>query len=123
MVYTNITWFSDSIVSGEQLTLLLKGKSNRGFRGFLIQALDGDKKPVGEFTFSASQIAKCLKCRWWNNCGSITHKNAGVKRRVVAEWRSPEDFVGTVQFRYTIVTSYDEYWVNVDGPTVKVSKA
>ena len=42
----------DNIRGGDELTLFLKGKSNRGFRGFLIQALDIDGKPVGNFTFS-----------------------------------------------------------------------
>ena len=112
----------DSMMSGEQLTLIIKGKSNRGFRGFVIQAQDEDGKPLGEFKFSSAARAQCLKCRWWDTCGSITHKNAGLKRRVVTDWRSPGDYAGTVQFKYSIVTSYDEYWVNVNGPTVKVTK-
>merc|ERR1712223_2038310 len=93
-----------------------------GFRGFLIQALDKEGNQVGDFKFSRAQRAKCLECRSGNTCGSITHKNASLKRQVVANWLSPKDFVGTVQFRYTIVTSYDEYWVGVNVPTVSVSK-
>ena len=88
----------------------------------MIQALDKDGKPVGDFTFSDSQRAKCLKCRWWNTCGSITHKNASLKRRVVASWSAPQDFDGNVQFKYSIVTSYDEYWAGIEGPTVFVRK-
>ena len=111
-----------AIKSGGEVTLLVERKSNPGFRGFLIQALDKDGNQVGDFKFSRAQRAKCLECRSGNTCGSITHKNASLKRQVVANWLSPKDFVETVQFKYTIVTSYDEYWVGVNGPIVSVRK-
>ena len=110
--------FLASVQSNETVDIFIKGKDNRKFRGFLIQALDDDGNIVGTFSFDASQRAKCLECN--NPCDSITHKNAAMKSKVVATWTPPSDFTGTISFRYTIVLSYSEYWVAIDGPTVNV---
>ena len=112
---------NDSIQGGDEVTLTIKKKSDRRFRGFLIQALDCDEKPIGKFTFTSAQRAKCLECAP-NACGSITHTNSGMKSRVVATWTSPQDYVGKVHFKYSVVTSYDEYWVAINGPSLTIRK-
>ena len=117
----NIHFLDTMLQQGDQITLTIKGKFDRQFRGFLIQALDCDENPIGKFTFTSAQRAECLKCGT-NECGSITHKNSALKRRVVAAWGSPLDYVGKVQFKYSVVTSYDEFWASIDGPLVTVSK-
>ena len=48
--------------------------------------------------------------------------NSGLKRRVVATWTSPQDYVGKVQFKYTVATSYDEYWAAINGPSITIRK-
>merc|ERR1712226_157268 len=109
----------ESIRAGENVTLTVQAKPKRQFRGFVIQAIDQNGAPIGEFTFDRSQRTKCLECGN-SSCATITHKNAGGKVGVVATWTSPNDYDGQVLFRYTVVTSYFEYWVNIYGPSVIV---
>ena len=120
-IQINITLIvvSESIRAGENVTLTVQAKPKRQFRGFVIQAIDQNGAPIGEFTFDRSQRTKCLQCGD-SSCATITHKNAGGKVGVVATWTSPNDFNGKVLFRYTVVTSYFEYWVNIYGPSVIV---
>ena len=123
--------FLENIRGGEYVTLVIKAKTDHRFRGFLVQAIDENDIPIGEaidendipigeFTFNSRQRAKCLKCGD-NVCGSITHKNPGLKSQVIATWSSPLEYVGTVRFRYTVVKSYTEYWVAINGPEVVVT--
>ena len=116
----NLILISESIRAGENVTLTVQAKPKRQFRGFVIQAIDQNNgAPIGEFTFDRSQRTKCLECGD-SSCATITHKNAGGKVEVVATWTSPNDYDGQVLFRYTVVTSYFEYWVNIYGPSVIV---
>ena len=112
--------FLDYIRGRENVTLVIKAKTDQRFRGFLVQAIDENDIPIGEFAFNSRQRAKCLKCGD-NVCGSITHKNPGLKSQVIATWISPLGYVGTVRFRYTVVKSYTEYWVAINGPKVVVT--
>ena len=118
-INVNLIFISESIKAGENVTLTVQAKPKRQFRGFVIQAVDQNGAPIGEFTFDRSQRTKCLQCGD-SSCATITHKNAGGKVGVVATWTSPNDFNGKVLFRYTVVTSYFEYWVNIYGPSVIV---
>ena len=109
------------------MTLVFKPKKNRTFKTFLVQAIGKDGSPIGEFAFNDAQNAKCLKCGE-NLCGSITHSNSGYPiKRVIATWGSPTDingigYVGPVQFRISVASSFNEYWVDVDGPKLTISK-
>ena len=38
-------------------------------------------------------------------------------------WKAPADFEGEVFFRFSTVVDYDKYWVNVDGPKIRVSRS
>ena len=37
-------------------------------------------------------------------------------------WKAPADFEGEVSFRFSTVIEYDKYWVNVNGPKIRVSR-
>ena len=106
--------FPDSIAKGGSVTLSLNGGN---FKGFLIQAVDGNKNPIG--SFNPPSNGKCLACG--SNCDSITHTNSRTKNRVVATWNAPSNYAGTVYFRYSIATSYSSYWAAVNGPSVTIS--
>ena len=120
-INVNLIFISESVRAGENVTLTVEAKPKRQFRGFVIQAVDQNGAPIGDFTFDRSQRTKCLQCGD-SSCATITHKNAGGKVKVVATWTSPRDYDGQVLFRYTVVTSYFEYWVNIYGPSVIVEK-
>ena len=104
----------DSIGKGGRVTLSLNGGN---FKGFLIQAVDGNNNPIG--SFNPPRNGKCLTCG--SNCDSITHTNSRSKNRVVATWNAPSNYAGTVYFRYSIATSYSSYWAAVNGPSVTIS--
>ena len=106
--------FLGSIVKGGSVTLSLDGGN---FKGFLIQAVDGNNNPIG--TFNPPSNGKCLACR--SNCDSITHTNPGSKNRVVARWNAPSNYAGTAYFRYSVATSYSSYWAAVNGPSITIS--
>ena len=38
-------------------------------------------------------------------------------------WKAPADFEGEVSFRFSTVIEYDKYWVNVNGPKIRVSRS
>jgi len=100
--------------SGGSVNLYLNGGD---FKGFLVQALDGNGNVIG--TFSPPANGKCLACQ--TSCDSITHTNSGVKNQVVATWTSPSSYVGKVFFRYTIASNYNTYWVAVNGPALTIT--
>ena len=81
------------------------------FKGFLIQAVDGNNNPIG--SFNPPSNGKCLACG--SNCDSITHTNSRTKNRVVATWNAPSNYAGTAYFRYSIASSYSTYWAAVNG--------
>ena len=115
----------DTISSGKSLKIILEGKpypddntrSSR-YKGFLILAKDEADNVIGKFAFNKSQKAKCLKCT--NECDGVTHRSKSSKNKVVAEWMPPSDFTGSVFFRYSVAQSYNDYWANIEGPTITV---
>ena len=96
------------------MTLSLNGGN---FKGFLMQAVDGNNNPIG--SFNPPSNGKCLACG--SNCDSITHTNSRNKNRVVTTWNAPSNYAGTAYFRYSIATSYSSYWAAVNGPSVTIS--
>ena len=100
----------------------VKGRCKGKFKGFLIRAVDDSNKSVGTFQILDTGMAKCVNCDKNDaTCDSITHANNNRKMLVEATWTPPNDFTGTVFFRYTLVQSFTTYWVKVDGPTVTVT--
>ena len=107
---------SDSVSSGQSVSVNLTSITTVPFKGFLIQAQDSKNNVIGNF--STSEIAKCLDCVL--GCNSITHRNDEMKTEVFSTWNSPSSYEGTVYFRYTVVTEYKKYWVAVNGPNITV---
>lgn len=78
-----------------------------GFKGFFIQAINDDYKPIGSFV--KNDFSKLH-----DECSAITHKGKGPKKNLSFRWVAPHfGHGGNVYFRATILEEYDRYWSKV----------
>ncbi|XP_047737738.1 ferric-chelate reductase 1 [Hyalella azteca] len=76
-------------------------------KGFFIQAIDDDYKPIGSFI-------KNDYSKLHDECSAITHSHPGPKKDVSFIWKAPQHgHGGNVYFRATILEEYDKYWSKV----------
>ena len=53
---------------------------------------------------------------------SITHRSSTDKKSIKAEWRAPDDFDGSVFFKYSFLLEYDKYYTNLELAPIRVSR-
>ncbi|XP_037825449.1 defense protein l(2)34Fc-like, partial [Lucilia sericata] len=98
----------NSIKSGEKITLSLSGDT---FLGFIIQARNARKKPIGRFKVVESKKSRALECY----ANEDTLINVKLHRKpingVQFEWLSPIDYKGTVKFVATVFKDRHTFWV------------
>lgn len=111
----------DDILPGGHIDLRLVSTEGSNFKGFIIQVRDAseDDSPIGNFETEEASYMTCGK----GIHNSITHRNSNPKTSIKARWKAPQDFEGEVYFRFSTVVEYDKYWVNVDGPKIRISRS
>ena len=103
-------------------------RSRRAFKGFLLSAtsVDTGARHVGTWYIPYLADTSYLSESEYLHCGqrlqsAVTHSGKAASMWVVSfQWRPPEDFRGWVQFRGTVVESYQVYWANVTSNKVYV---
>ncbi|XP_026820046.1 putative defense protein Hdd11 [Rhopalosiphum maidis] len=121
-----------SVKGGESITLTLASKDFSKFKGFIVQARDGDDKPIGSFTpLPASKNNNEFKGKWKllscpngpsNN--TATHANAVEKSRVVLTWNAPKTInLQSFKFKYTVAKNGGQYWVGKESENIAVSQS
>lgn len=98
---------SPHVRSGEKLSLTLGGDD---FKGFMIQARDGQNRPVGQFQVVDNAHSQTLDCK--SKDDTLTHRKIGSPLNQVAfEWIAPAGYKGNVKIMATVVQSSFVYWV------------
>ncbi|KAH8255829.1 hypothetical protein KR038_011453 [Drosophila bunnanda] len=93
--------------SGEKLKLTLGGDE---FKGFIIQARDGQNRVVGKFQVVDDAHSQTLTCSATDD--SLTHRKiSSPLNQVTFEWVAPAGYKGNVKFMATVVQSSFVYWV------------
>ena len=103
-------------------------RSRRAYKGFLLSAtsVDTGARHVGTWYIPYLADTSYLSESEYLHCSqrlqsAVTHSGKAASMWVVSfQWRPPEDFRGWVQFRATVVESYQVYWVNVTSNKVYV---
>jgi len=112
-----ITLSEEAYLPGEKVNVTIKAKKDFVFKGFFIQARRVDPnadqlEPIGRFMVIEGTKEVCND-RYGNG---LSHTNTGPKgltekREIVLTWVAPTPPRGHVQFRVTVVSRYDTYWV------------
>ena len=101
-------------------------RSRRAFKGFLLGAESEAERWVGTwyipYLADSSYLSECKYLHCSKRLQSaVTHSGKAASMWVTSfQWRPPEDFRGWVQFRGTVVESYQVYWANVTSNKVFV---
>ncbi|XP_040216116.1 putative ferric-chelate reductase 1 [Rana temporaria] len=92
------------------LVTLSKEQTGSDFKGFMIQARAprGDTS-LGTFVVNSSDI-QTLTCT--SSQSAVSHTSRNLKSSVQAIWIPPKA-KSDIQFRATVVTSFDTFWTNV----------
>jgi len=111
-----------SVSPGSTLEFSLDATQGASFKGFVVQVRRGEdlSSLVGSFVISGDD-ASYMTCNQGIH-NSITHRKSTDKTKVKALWRAPTDYEGDVVFRYTVLKTYDTYWVNIDMPPIRVKR-
>ncbi|KAJ8270316.1 hypothetical protein GJAV_G00112890 [Gymnothorax javanicus] len=109
---------------GDTLMVTLKATSSSQFEGFMLQArVGGSTDPVGSFPSFNSSIARTLDCNNSPN-STISHRSANNLRTLEATWEAPSNSTpGDIMFCATFVKEFNEFWVNVNSPAVRMSSS
>nr|WDQ26754.1 venom peptide [Acharia stimulea] len=118
-----VTTSSKIVKAGTPVEVVIAAKdSSKPMKGILLQARHGDE-PIGTFTVPADDIfAQTLNCG--SPANAVTHKKHEAKDdqlTVSYLWTPPADFTGDIKFLATIVHNFDNFWVKVPSPTVKIT--
>ncbi|XP_030377051.1 defense protein l(2)34Fc [Scaptodrosophila lebanonensis] len=96
------------VLKGETVKLTLGGDK---FLGFMIQARDGQNRPVGQFKVLDTK-AQTLDCSGPQD--TLTHLRAQKDSPISGvsfEWQPPAGYKGNVKFMATVVQTGFVYWV------------
>ncbi|XP_013858210.1 ferric-chelate reductase 1 [Austrofundulus limnaeus] len=99
----------------DPITVILKGKDSRRFRGFMLEArnrnLGGDGPPVGKFITLDSQMTRLLKC---NNLpdSAVSQRLLGYKSEFRVNWTVQGEDLDII-FRATFLQEYELFWERV----------
>ncbi|XP_020810699.1 defense protein l(2)34Fc [Drosophila serrata] len=95
--------------SNEKLKLTLGGDE---FKGFIIQARDGQNRVVGKFQVVDAAHSQTLSCSGSDD--TLTHRKINQDSpvtQVTFEWVPPAGYKGNVKFMASVVQSSFVYWV------------
>jgi len=83
------------------------------FKGFFIQAIDDNYKPIGSFV-------KNEYSKTHDECSAITHNSPAPKKDITVTWVAPpHGRGGNVYFRATVLEEYNKYWSGVFAKVLK----
>lgn len=90
---------SNSIKSGEILTVEIQANDERSFKGFLLMARTNTENIVGEFMQDENELLpfNFRDCSGENH-NAVTHSNNDLKNKISFKWRAPEISDGIVHF-------------------------
>ncbi|KAF2361861.1 Reeler domain [Trinorchestia longiramus] len=101
-----------SYVPGSTIHVHVSGPK---IKGFFIQAIDDNYKPIGSFI--KNDFSKLH-----DECSAITHTHPGPKKDLSFIWQAPQHgHGGNVYFRATILEEYDKYWSKVFAKVLRPS--
>ncbi|XP_054152847.1 putative ferric-chelate reductase 1 homolog [Oppia nitens] len=112
------------------VSLMSKGVGSSGgaggnsipFTGFMLQArLVSDRESIVNGRFSEDrQLSQTRNCNQ-DIPNTLTHKNGGTKYRVDTTWTAPQNFIGGVIFRATVVQTKSVFWTALDSQAVYIT--
>lgn len=93
---------STSIKSGEILKLRISAEEGRFFKGFFLlsQTKETEFQVLGEFLPDKNEEVNFgLRDCYGRMNNAVTHSNRNLKNETILEWKAPEIFDGTINFR------------------------
>jgi len=112
-----------NVAPGQTVTVSLDVKDpEKTFRGFIIQARDvADRETqVGSFAFEGSSVSHMTCGKGIHN--SITHRDSTDKSGIKATWTAPDNFDGSIFFKFSFAIDYSEYYTNLELPSMRVTR-
>jgi hypothetical protein len=101
------------IKPGEYIRVTLDSVAGKTFKGFMVQAREGaDSGATGSFLQGDSH--KTLDCD--SPKDTAVHTNNITKFKVDVIWVAPQEVPDEFRFFYTVVESYDQFWVMESSP-------
>jgi hypothetical protein len=103
------------ILPGQYIEVSLEAAAGENFKGFMIQARAGtgaELQLVG--TFLQRDGYQTLGCS--KPADTAAHVNNNTKPFIRALWMAPEELPDEFSFFYTVVESFDRFWVMQESP-------
>ncbi|XP_043941782.1 putative ferric-chelate reductase 1 isoform X2 [Protopterus annectens] len=113
----SITVSNTTYTPGDKFTVTLEGLSGQQFTGFLLESVSvGTNEFLGTFTILDSK-SQTLTCSRKENA-AVSHTTKVKKQKIQFEWTAPSTSQD-IQFKTTLLQSYDVFWSNIKGPVMK----
>eukprot|EP00062_Callorhinchus_milii_P003261 gi/632940838/ref/XP_007885531.1/ PREDICTED: putative ferric-chelate reductase 1 [Callorhinchus milii] len=98
--------------AGDEITVTVAGNLGNNFKGFLLEARatpEGDQ-PLGTFRI-IDPNTQALDCSGTKT--AVSHTTSDRKQQVKAVWIAPQQNVGAIEFRVTVLHDMQSFWINV----------
>ena len=95
---------------GDKFKVTLSGDS---FKGFMLQAHNDKKKPIGSFEPGDGGDMKTTECKGKDD--TLTHENPKEKKEITATWKPPKGFKGEPKFKASVVKKFNKFYVGITG--------
>ncbi|CAL8097095.1 unnamed protein product [Orchesella dallaii] len=104
-----------SMLGGNNLQVVLKGKNGEKFKGFYLQIRDQNGSPIGLFQSPNENESRAHTCFGIKD-NAIHHTSRNDKERITVYWKAPEAYTGKVKVVATVVQDFETYWVGLQAP-------
>jgi len=119
------------IAPGQTVQVSLDALNDETFKGFIILVRDSEfpkNSQVGHFEKeSDNALVNIATCNTGGHSNYITHNSqngqAKSKSGIKAKWIAPDDFEGSVFFKYSVVLEYSTYYINLEMAPMRVTRS
>lgn len=118
-----VTVSGSSYNPGDMLLVTISSRDNVPFRGFILQArsVEDPEQKVGDFIPNDEAKINCVVEGYGGK--TVTHVDPSEKVSISVTWIAPAQPSGAVQFRATIVQTFDIYWMDIASDVINGPKS